>query len=37
MFKMRLYAWLFTIDAFKAFPNDFSPFTPGLEVKFAVE
>jgi len=25
------------MDRFKAFPDDFSPFTPGLEMKLAME
>lgn len=37
MFKIRLYLWLAVVDAFKAFPNSFSPFTPGLEMKFAID
>mmetsp|Transcript_85 Transcript_85/g.17 ORF Transcript_85/g.17 Transcript_85/m.17 type:complete len:122 (+) Transcript_85:317-682(+) len=37
MFKAKLYTWLTAISAFTAFPNDFNPFTPGLEMKLAME
>lgn len=36
-FKARFYSWLWFINWYKAFPTDFHPFTPGLEMKFALE
>lgn len=36
-FKARFYSWLWAINWYKAFPTDFHPFTPGLEMKFAIE
>lgn len=37
IFKSRFIAWAFTINWLLSFPKDFHPFTPGLEMKFAVE
>eukprot|EP01016_Furgasonia_blochmanni_P050714 TRINITY_DN787_c0_g1_i2.p1 TRINITY_DN787_c0_g1~~TRINITY_DN787_c0_g1_i2.p1 ORF type:complete len:497 (-),score=170.05 TRINITY_DN787_c0_g1_i2:700-2190(-) len=37
IFKLRLYPWLFFLNWFNRFPADFHPFTPGLEMKYAVE
>lgn len=37
MFKLKFYSWLWCINWYKAFPSDFHPFTPGLEMKFALE
>lgn len=34
---MRFYSWLWSINWYKALPTDFHPFTPGLEMKFALE
>lgn len=34
---MRYHAWCAMMGATVSFPNDFSPFTPGLEIKFAIE
>jgi len=37
MFKARLYSWLWSSQLCMAFPDDFHPFTPGLEMKYAIE
>ncbi|EGR31941.1 hypothetical protein IMG5_099690 [Ichthyophthirius multifiliis] len=37
IFKSKFYSWLLVINWFKATPNDFHPFVPGLEMKFAIE
>jgi len=46
VFKIKLYLWLYGINwfkgifyfkSFKAFPTDFHPFIPGLEMKYAME
>ncbi|KAL4471692.1 hypothetical protein ABPG74_008585 [Tetrahymena malaccensis] len=37
VFKAKFYSWLFVINWFKALPDDFHPFIPGLEMKFAIE
>lgn len=37
IYKFRLYTWLFLIGLFKGFPRDFHPFTPGLEMKLALD
>jgi len=37
IFQMRLYAWLKAAELCMGFPQDFHPFTPGLEVKYAIE
>ena len=34
---MRYYTWNGLMYGMASFPNDFTPFTPGLEVKFAIE
>jgi hypothetical protein len=36
-FMLRLYSWLFVANFINNFPNDFKPFLPGLEIKFALE
>jgi len=36
-FKFKLYMWLFFANACMCFPDDFHPFTPGLEFKYAIE
>lgn len=35
--KIRLGLWLFTVRMMMNLPNDFTPFVPGLEVKYAVQ
>lgn len=37
IFKAKFYPWLFIINWFKGFKDDFHPFIPGLEMKFAIE
>mmetsp|Transcript_81380 Transcript_81380/g.94873 ORF Transcript_81380/g.94873 Transcript_81380/m.94873 type:complete len:440 (+) Transcript_81380:25-1344(+) len=37
LFKLRFYPWLVVLNLIKRFPSDFHPFTPGLEMKYAIE
>jgi len=37
VFKTRFYPWMFTLTQMFGFPSDFHPFTPGLEMKYAIE
>ena len=37
MFKARLYTWLKTAEMVIPCPEDFNPFMPGLEMKYAIE
>lgn len=37
IFKMRFYPWLFLLTQMFGFPSSFHPFTPGLEMKWAIE
>jgi len=37
VFKARFYPWLASMSTIAALPSDFKPFTPGLEMKFAIE
>lgn len=37
LWRVRYYLWMATMKVFTNFPADFTPFTPGLETKFALE
>jgi len=37
IFKMKLYPFLFAMKNILRLPSDFHPFTPGLEMKYAIE
>ena len=37
LWRVRYYLWMATMKIFTHFPADFTPFTPGLETKFALE
>lgn len=37
LWRARYYVWMATMHLAAGFPADFTPFTPGLEIKFALE
>lgn len=37
LWRLRYYLWMAITHAATNFPSDFTPFTPGLEIKFALE
>lgn len=37
LWRIRYYLWMATMKVFTNFPADFTPFTPGLETKFALD
>ena len=37
VFWARLYTWLYSMDKIRGFGNEFNMFTPGLEMKLAIE
>ena len=37
IFKLRFYPWIFMANWIKSTPADFNPFTPSLEMKFALQ
>lgn len=37
LWRVRYYLWLYKMSMFLNLPNDFTPFTPGLEIKYALE
>ena len=37
LWRLRYYSWCAMMKGVASFPNDFNPFTPGLETKFAIE
>lgn len=37
VFWVRFYSWLYQVNWIKSFKDDFHPFIPGLEMKYAIE
>ena len=37
IFRLRLYPWLLATKFIRAFTNDFHPFIPGMEIKYAYQ
>lgn len=37
LWRARLALWLWAFKVFSRFPTDFTPFAPGLEMKYAIE